>query len=177
MVFYIQAETLLRTLETLNEERDMLPDQSRRAAIYARIATSQERDTFALASQIEQCRAYCQEHSYTVEEAHIYSEEKSGKADYHNRSQLAALIEAAQQREFETVVISAFDRLSRDHAQVTAIIDELQGHSVTVEGPEGPAELAAMTMAILDKAEETQRRRIAERSRYARATKRQGENH
>jgi site-specific DNA recombinase len=155
----------------------MSADQPVHAAIYARTAVSQDSYNYALTSQIEQCKAYCQEHGYTVEEAHIYSEEYNGIENYHNRQQLTALIKAAKRREFDTVVIFAFDRLSRDHAQVIAIIDELQKHGITVESREGPAELAVMTMEILAEAGQIERRKLAERTRHAKAAKRQGENH
>jgi DNA invertase Pin-like site-specific DNA recombinase len=159
-----------------NMQSDLTKKVATRTAIYARTAVSQERHNDALASQIEQDKAHCQEHGYTVEETHIYSEECNGSTDYHTRSQLTALLKAAKRREFDIVVVSALDRLSRDYAQVEAIIEELQEYGVIIETIEGPVELAAMAMALLEKAEEEQRRRIAQRSRYAKAAKRQGES-
>jgi site-specific DNA recombinase len=154
----------------------MQSEQMKRAAIYARTAVSQESFNNALARQIQQNQAYCQEHDYSVEEIHIYSEECSGIANYHNRPQFTALLDAAKRREFDVVVISAFDRLSRDHTQGIAIIDELQKHGITVESGEGTAELGVMKMEILAEVGKIERRKLAERSRYAKAAKRQGEN-
>jgi site-specific DNA recombinase len=141
----------------------MNPGTLKRAACYARTATGQEQGNFALASQIEQYKTYCQEHKYIVEEKHIYSEVYGGRSDYHNRPQLTALIEAAKQQEFDIVIIYAFDRLSRDQVQITAIIDHLKQYGVTVESV---TEHDQPNIAMLVKAANEQ---IAQMQRYMQA--------
>jgi DNA invertase Pin-like site-specific DNA recombinase len=122
-----------------------------RAAIYARTAVSQDGYNYVIASQIEQCKAYCQEHGYVVEEGHIYTEECNGMEDYQQHSELMkalqAIAESVRETEekkareerasFKKFIVTSFDRLSRDPAQVAAIIEELQKHGVTVESIDG----------------------------------------
>ena len=113
-----------------------MSEQQKRVAMYARSATSEIKS--ALASQIEQCRAYSQEHGYTVDEQYISSEVSSGKADYRQRPHLGEILRLVaestpEQRLFDMLLVSSVDRLSRDQAQAVAIIEELRRHGITVE--------------------------------------------
>jgi DNA invertase Pin-like site-specific DNA recombinase len=117
---------------------ERIKQHDKRVAIYARSATSQKKEKSALESQIEQCRTYSQEHGYTVDEQYISSEVSSGKADHHQRPQLGEILRlvaeaAPEQRPFDTLLVCSVDRLSRDWAQATAIIEELRRHGITVE--------------------------------------------
>jgi DNA invertase Pin-like site-specific DNA recombinase len=114
------------------------------AAIYARTATSQVKENFALERQIAACRVYCQKHGYSVEEGHIYSEECSGIEGYQKRLQLGEVLRLAttakrenQTPPFEKLIVISLDRLSRDYVQQTAIIQELNLQGVIVESLDG----------------------------------------
>src|SRR6266700_6533692 len=87
---------------------------SKRVALYPRSATSKEsvEKDCALATQIKQCRDYCDLHRYIVDDTHIYSEVWSGTNDYRRRPQLSALFEAARQGAFDIVVVTTWNRLS-----------------------------------------------------------------
>jgi DNA invertase Pin-like site-specific DNA recombinase len=150
----------------------------KKAAIYARTAVSQEHTNYTLERQIEQCKAYCQEHGYMVEENHIYREEYNGATDYQRRPRLGEALQLATMSEpeklpFNTFVIFSIDRLSRDHSQAVAIIEQLQQHNITVESIEGPVDLAFLEMIQDIKRHVTriERQKIKERTQYAKASR------
>jgi DNA invertase Pin-like site-specific DNA recombinase len=115
------------------------------AAIYARTAASQGEEEniplaslLALATLVEECRAYCQEHGYIIDKKQIYREVYNGRTDYIKRPRLANVLHKAaapepEQREFDIVVIASIGQLSPDQAQAAAILDELERHHITVE--------------------------------------------
>ena len=143
----------------------------KRAAIYARTALSQETggEDFALAGQVRRCQLYCQERGYTVEERHIYSESGSGLADPRKHPCFALLLEAARHSEFDTVVLVSLDRLSRNQAYSTALLNELAQYGVTVECVGGEA--AELMLEIKRCASEIERARIAVRAAHGRTAR------
>jgi len=103
-----------------------------RAAIYVRSATG---DDNALAAQIDQCIAYCQEQGYAVDAEHIYKETSSlsGVADYNTYPALTALRKAAKEYQLDKAVVPDFSRFSRKAEYVVAIVNELEQNGVEVE--------------------------------------------
>src|SRR5947207_8019277 len=65
-----QVKGAMIRMYTNNSKKAATP---KRAIIYARSATSQEKGNIALISQIEQCKDYCTEQGYTLQ--HIYQDE------------------------------------------------------------------------------------------------------
>jgi DNA invertase Pin-like site-specific DNA recombinase len=107
--------------------------ETKRAAIYARLATSpQEPQPNPFAIQIQECLSHCESHGYRLSDAHMYQEVFSGTA-LQTRPQLTRLRAAAKRREFDVVVVVAADRLARNPAQVRTLVAELDGCGVTVE--------------------------------------------
>ncbi len=126
-------------MSTNNQEEETSP---RRAAIYARTAISQEKGNFAQTNQVEQCKAYCQERGYVVDEQHIYSEVYSGIANYRERPRLGEVLQMVASAHSETppfdkFIVFSIDRLSRDQVQAATIINELENHHVKVEFVDG----------------------------------------
>ena len=135
----------------------------KRAAIYARVQpTSQEQDNFALISQIEQCKAYCQEKGYSVEEKHIYSQ-----------SQIEAIELMPEPRPFDILIVCSIDRLSRSQVQAAAIIDRLNQHGVTVESVDGTIQddIAKLAKVIKEAVAQIERQQIIKRMKHGREAK------
>jgi len=144
---------------------------SKRAAIYARTALSQELggENFGLAEQIERCKQYCQERGYTIDERYIYSESGSGSVDPRSHPRFASLHGAAQRHEFDILVLVSLDRLSRNQAHSAALLDELAQCGVTVECVDG--DTAELFLEIKRCAVELERARIAARAAQGRTAR------
>ncbi len=107
-----------------------MSQQTKRAAIYARVATAS--NISELDDQIEECTKYCKDKGYLVEERHIYLDVGSGN-HYKDPEDLTALGEDSKRGEFEVLVVYAFDRLVRMQSLVAALRDDLERLGVHVE--------------------------------------------
>lgn len=107
-----------------------MSQQTKRAAIYARVATAS--NISELDDQIEECTRYCKEKGYLVEERHIYLDVGSGH-HYKDPEDLTILGEASKRGEFDVLVIYAYDQLVRMQSLVTALKEELERLGVQVE--------------------------------------------
>ena len=104
-----------------------------RAAIYVRVSTKkQDEDGYSLDSQVDHCLRLCAERGYEVNESHIFREVMTG-AIYRERQILGRMRAAARNHEFDVVVIYDFDRLAREDAHQTVIIQDLKDHGVRIE--------------------------------------------
>jgi DNA invertase Pin-like site-specific DNA recombinase len=91
-----------------------------RAAIYARYSSENQSEK-SIDDQIRVCRNYCNEHEISVNEEHIYVDEAiSGSLI--NRPGLEALEKAAENKEFEAVVVDDLSRLSRSNHQMLTLV-------------------------------------------------------
>ena len=91
-----------------------------RAAIYARYSSENQSEK-SIDDQIRVCRNYCKEHEITINEEHIYVDEAiSGSLV--NRPGLQALERAAENKEFEAVVVDDLSRLSRSNHQMLTLV-------------------------------------------------------
>ena len=91
-----------------------------RAAIYARYSSENQSEK-SIDDQIRVCRNYCKEHEITISEEHIYVDEAiSGSLV--NRPGLQALERAAENKEFEAVVVDDLSRLSRSNHQMLTLV-------------------------------------------------------
>jgi site-specific DNA recombinase len=98
-----------------------------KAAIYARTAFPDQ----STLPQINLCREYI--HEQKGEVIGIYDDEGASAHDM-NRDGLACLMEAATERHFDTLVVTALDKLVRDPAHRIELLNrfELRGISVVV---------------------------------------------
>ncbi|MBV9688525.1 MAG: recombinase family protein [Ktedonobacteraceae bacterium] len=118
---------------SLNSSTPRAATSFKRAAIYARVSTEmQEEEGTSLLSQVQDCRAYCQAHGYSVSELHVYRDVHTG-TEYREREQLTRMREAMRKRAFEVVVVWAVDRLSRAQVHLAVLIDEAQYLGVEIE--------------------------------------------
>ncbi len=103
------------------------------AAIYTRVSTdSQEREGTSLVTQEEQCRVYCQQRGYAVDEARVYHETFTG-VELWDRPQLTRMREAIRRREVQVVVAYAIDRLAREPVHLGVVLSEADYAGVEVQ--------------------------------------------
>ena len=111
--------------------------QVKRAAIYARNATIQERiPSYAMEAQVHECREYILNKGYQLVSGLVYTERANDTAV--DRPGLSALREAAKRAEFAVLVVFDPDRLSRRPSHVTALLAELEQDGVKVESVSEP---------------------------------------
>ncbi|HVB23824.1 MAG TPA: recombinase family protein [Ktedonobacteraceae bacterium] len=105
-----------------------------RAAGYPRVSDPSKKDSTTLESQAKSIRAYCEEHGYVLEECHMYPEAQSAYLlPYRERPQLRKMLEAARRHEFDVIVVTEFNRLSRRQIEQAVIIDLLDHANVKAE--------------------------------------------
>src|SRR4051794_25948414 len=102
-----------------------------KAAIYARVSTEDQKKNFSLPSQIKECRAYAEEHGFTVEDAHVFTESYTGNSL--ERPELDNLRTLASTRVLSTVVVLDLDRLSRNVAYQMLIEEEFVRYGAPVQ--------------------------------------------
>ncbi len=91
-----------------------------KAAIYARYSSENQSEK-SIDDQIRVCRNYCKEHEITINDEHIYIDEAiSGSLI--NRPGLQALEKAAENKEFEAVMVDDLSRLSRSNHQMLTLV-------------------------------------------------------
>ena len=91
-----------------------------KAAIYARYSSENQSEK-SIDDQVRVCKRYCSEHEITVSDEHIYVDEAiSGSLV--NRPGLQALEKAAENKEFEAVLVDDLSRLSRSNHQMLTLV-------------------------------------------------------
>jgi len=91
-----------------------------KVAIYARYSSENQSDK-SIDDQIRVCKGYITAHDMSVEDKHIYVDEAiSGSVI--NRPALQTLQIAAENKEFEAVVVDDLSRLSRSNHQMLTIV-------------------------------------------------------
>ncbi|MGX5850063.1 recombinase family protein [Mesorhizobium sp. PL10] len=103
-----------------------------RAAIYARFSTELQNER-STEDQIALCRAYAVRNGLDV--VAVYEDRARSGASMFGRDGLLALMEAAGQNRFDTLVVEALDRLSRDMADLAGLHKRL---SFLVSGYRNP---------------------------------------
>jgi DNA invertase Pin-like site-specific DNA recombinase len=101
-----------------------------RAAIYARYSSDNQRPE-SIDDQVRSCRELAARHGFTVSSDHIFADEaKSGAL--RDRPELVRLRAAAQEREFDAVLIDDLSRLSRDNHYLLTLYAEFRFHGVRI---------------------------------------------
>ena len=101
-----------------------------RAAIYARYSSENQRPE-SIEDQVRSCRELAARHGFTVSSDHIFADEaKSGAL--RDRPGLDRLRAAAQEREFDAVLIDDLSRLSRDNHYLLTLYAEFRFHGVRI---------------------------------------------
>jgi site-specific DNA recombinase len=109
-----------------------------RAIGYVRVSTrGQAERGMSLVSQRERVTDYARENGYAlldvVEEAASGSVRADEVFSWEHRPVLLSVLDRAQARDFDVLIVAKLDRLSRDHTTLVVIERQLQRHSVSVE--------------------------------------------
>jgi len=91
-----------------------------KAAIYARYSSENQSEK-SIDDQVRVCKNYCKDHDITVNDEHIYVDEALS-GSLLNRPGLQALDKAAENKEFEAVVVDDLSRLSRSNHQMLTLV-------------------------------------------------------
>lgn len=104
-----------------------------RAAGYPRVSDPTKKDSTTLESQAKEIRTFCEKQGYELTEIHMYAEAHTAyMLPYHDRPKLMKLLDAARRHEFDVVVVTEYNRLSRRQVEQAIIIDLLDHYSVKV---------------------------------------------
>ena len=91
-----------------------------KAAIYARYSSENQSEK-SIDDQVRVCKKYCAENELTVCDEHIYVDEALS-GSLLNRPGLQALDKAAENKEFEAVLVDDLSRLSRSNHQMLTLV-------------------------------------------------------
>ena len=91
-----------------------------KAAIYARYSSENQSEK-SIDDQVRVCKNYCKEHEISVNAEHIFIDEALS-GSLLNRPGLQALDKAAENKEFEAVVVDDLSRLSRSNHQMLTLV-------------------------------------------------------
>jgi len=101
-----------------------------KAAIYARYSSDNQRPE-SIEDQIRACRELAASRGYTLDPAHVYTDEaKSGAL--RDRRGLGALLVAAREHQFQAVLVDDLSRLSRDNHFLLTLYAELRFHEARI---------------------------------------------
>lgn len=153
-----------------------VPVGALRAAIYLRVSTTrQEEEGTSLQSQRERCEQYAVEQRWAV--ADVYTDTYSG-GDLYNRKGLSALREGVRSGRYDVVLSYAVDRLSRNQAHISILLDDFERHGARAEFVTEKLEDTAIGKFIFQArsfAAELEREKVTERvTRAIRARAEQG---
>ena len=91
-----------------------------KVAIYARYS-SENQSAKSIDDQIRVCKTYAQQNNYLIEDNHIYIDE-AVSGSLVNRPGLQALEKAAENKEFDTVIVDDLSRISRSNHQMLTLV-------------------------------------------------------
>ena len=128
--------------------------EEKRAAIYARSATLKLiADPKGVRGQVETCVRYCEKHGFTIK-PDLIKQEIAGGVSYKERQGLMALLEAAKRGEFDVLVITDLERLSRRPEYLAEIVSELEACQVSVSCVDQILEGIAVKLYVTGRADE-----------------------
>jgi site-specific DNA recombinase len=105
--------------------------------IYARVSSQQQAKTQTIEHQVSRALQYVEEHGWTCAAEQIYRDEGYSGASL-SRPALDRLRDAAAQAAFETIIISAPDRLARKYLHQALLLEELERYGIGVVFLERP---------------------------------------
>ncbi|MCH9633992.1 MAG: hypothetical protein S4CHLAM7_07260 [Chlamydiae bacterium] len=101
-----------------------------RVAIYARYSSENQSEK-SIDDQIRVCQKYIDQHSYSSDESHIYTDEAISGSII-NRPGLLALEQAMENKEFDAVAVDDLSRLSRSNHQMLTMVNKFNFHQVKI---------------------------------------------
>ena len=101
-----------------------------RAAVYARYSSENQRPE-SIADQVASCRRLASERGFEVSDEHVYADEAASGA-LTDRSGLKALRAAAEQGQFQVVLVDDLSRLARNTLLMLSVLEEFRFNGVRV---------------------------------------------
>ena len=153
-----------------------------RAAIYARRSTDEHQEA-SLDVQLGEARRFIASKGWTLCDDHIFQDDAKSRAEFKKRPALIAMLNAAEVKAFDAVVVRDESRLGGDMNRTCLLIQDLldagvqlfyyySGEEVRLEGA-----TAKMMMALRNFASELEREKVSQRTHEHLLTKaRQGLN-
>lgn len=144
-----------------------------RAVGYVRVSTEEQADEgYSLAAQRKQIAAYCEAKNWEL--GLVYADEGISGKETKNRPALQQMLAAARAHDFDVVVVSKLDRLSRTTMQLLALVQDcFTGNSVRLvsvgEGIDPTSATGQFVMTILAGLAQMEREQIGERTRMGMA--------
>ena len=108
-----------------------------RAAMYVRVSTTGQVEAQTIEQQIERLQAHIESEGWLLLTEHIYRDDGYSGAKL-NRPGLDNLRDRAALAEFDVVLVTEPDRLSRNYVHQMILLEELTQHGVRVEFLERP---------------------------------------
>ena len=142
-----------------------------RVALYCRVSTDEQKQGGTIESQIKELEVFAASRNDVVVQKYI---DESWSGSLLNRPALDALRDAAEQKEFDAVLINDVDRLSRDIANLAVVKRDLERKGVDVifrKLPTDKGPLSDFMVNILGSFAEFERAMITDRTRRGRRYK------
>ena len=108
-----------------------------RVAMYVRVSTTGQVEAQTIEQQIDRLKAHIESEGWLLSKEHIYRDDGYSGAKL-NRPGLDSLRDRAALAEFDVVLVTAPDRLSRNYVHQMLLLEELTEHGVRVEFLERP---------------------------------------
>jgi site-specific DNA recombinase len=108
-----------------------------RAAIYVRVSTPKQTENQTIEQQIIRLKTHIEEQGWILKADHIYRDDGYSGAKL-NRPGLDSLRDRAALAEFDIVLVTVPDRLSRNYVHQMLLIEEFERHHIRVEFLERP---------------------------------------
>ena len=113
-----------------------------RFALYARVSTSRQAQAQTIEQQRTRLHSLAEQQGWTLSDQCIYCDDGFSGASL-NRPGLERLRDAAAQAAFDSVLITAPDRLARNYVHQVLLIEELEGCGYQVRFSDRPARLGS----------------------------------
>ena len=105
--------------------------------MYVRVSTTGQVEAQTIEQQLERLQAHIEQEGWILSTEHIYRDDGYSGAKL-NRPGLDSLRDRAALAEFDVVLVTAPDRLSRNYVHQMLLLEELTQQGVSVEFLERP---------------------------------------
>src|SRR5262249_29030650 len=147
------------------------------AAIYARKSTEQNapEEQRSVTLQVDRAREYADRQGWTVDPAHVYTDDGVSGAEFEGRAGLMALLASLKPRaRFQALIVYDKDRIGREQFETSYLLKKIDQAGVRVFEAKGggralvfDSPIDKMVMSVLGFAEELERDKARTRTRDA----------
>ncbi len=96
-----------------------------RAAIYARVSTDEQVEGYSLDAQLRACRQHCSDRGWQVVAEYVEEGRSARHEDLRRRPQFSAMMQAADSRAFDLVLVHKLDRFARNTLVLLTCLNRL----------------------------------------------------